>query len=222
MIVLGLTGSIGMGKSTAAAMLRRLGVPVHDADAAVHALLGNRGAAVAAVGAVFSGVVVGSAVDRGKLGAQVFGDPAALARLEAILHPLVRRRAQRFLLQAARRREPLAVLDIPLLYETGAEAMCDAVAVVSAPAFLQRSRVLGRGGMTAARFAAILARQMPDAEKRRRADFVVETGLSHGATLRRLDGIVKLLRSRPPRARRTRVWPLSTWARRPRGRCGHA
>jgi len=222
MMVLGLTGSIGMGKSTAAIMLRHLGVPVHDADAAVHALLGNRGAAVAAVGAAFPGVVAGAAVDRGKLGARVFGDAAALARLEAILHPLVRESARSFLLQAARRREPLAVLDIPLLYETGAEAICDAVAVVSAPAFLQRSRVLGRRGMTAARFAAILARQMPDAEKRRRADFVVETGLSRSATLRRLDGIVKLLRSRPKSARRTRVWPLSVWARRPKPRNGHA
>jgi dephospho-CoA kinase len=215
MIVLGLTGSIGMGKSTAAAMLRRLGVPVHDADAAVHALLARGGAAVAAVGAAFPGVVVAGAVDRGKLGAQVFGDAAALARLESILHPLVRRSARRFLLQAARRRAALAVLDIPLLFETGAEALCDAVVVVSAPAFVQRGRVLGRRGMSPARFAAILARQTPDAEKRRRADFVVETGLSRGATLRRLDGIVKLLRGRPRRARRTRVWPLSPWARRP-------
>lgn len=222
MIVIGLTGSIGMGKSAAAAMLRRLGVPVHDADAAVHALLGDGGAAVAAVGAAFPGVCVGAAVDRGKLGAQVFGDAAALARLEGILHPLVRESTRRFLLQAARRREPVAVLDIPLLYETGAEVLCDVIIVVTAPTFLQRIRVLGRRGMTAARFAAILARQMPDAEKRRRADFVVRTGLSRGATLRRLDGIVTLLRQRPKRARRTRVWPLSAWARRSRARSRHA
>jgi len=228
MIVLGLTGSIGMGKSTAATMLRRLGVPVHDADAVVHALLGPGGAAVAAVGAAFPGVAAGGAVDRGKLGARVFGDAAALTRLEGILHPMVRRSARRFLLQAARRRAPLAVLDIPLLYETGAEAICDAVVVVSAPAFLQKDRVLGRGGMTPARFAAIQAKQMPDAEKRRRADFVVETGLSRGATLRRLEAIVTLLRSRPRCARRTRVWPLSAWARRPTApaasttRSGHA
>ncbi|NBC96970.1 MAG: dephospho-CoA kinase, partial [Deinococcus-Thermus bacterium] len=174
MIVLGLTGSIAMGKSTAAAMLRRIGVPVHDSDAAVHALTGPGGAAVPAIAAAFPGTVTatatGAAVDRRALGARVFGDPAALARLEAILHPLVRARSHAFLCRQARHRMPVVVLDIPLLFETGAEARCDRVLVVSAPAFLQRARVLARPGMTEAKLAGILARQMPDAEKRRLAD----------------------------------------------------
>ena len=138
-IVLGLTGSIGMGKSTAAQALRRLGVPVHDADAVVHGLMARGGAAVAAIEAAFPGVTRDGAVDRTALGAKVFGDPAALRRLEAILHPLVRRSARRFLERARRRRVPVAVLDIPLLYETGGEELCDAVMVVSAPARIQRS-----------------------------------------------------------------------------------
>jgi dephospho-CoA kinase len=192
MVVLGLTGSIGMGKSTAAAMLRRLGVPVHDADAAVHRLLGRNGKAVAKVDAAFPGTAGPAGIDRAALGRRVFGDAAALRRLEHILHPMVRADTARFLGRMRARREPLVVLDIPLLFETGGEHRCDAIVVVSAPAFLQRARVLGRPGMSASRFAAILAKQMPDAEKRRRADFVVPTGLGRRETLRRLAEIVRV------------------------------
>lgn len=194
MRVLGLTGSIGMGKSSAARMLRRLGLPLHDSDATVHRLLGRGGAAVAAVEAAFPGVVAEGAVDRRRLGARVFGDPAALRRLEAILHPLVRAEARAFLARWRRARRPLVVLDIPLLYETGGEVLCDAVALVTAPAFLQAQRVLRRPGMTRARFASILAQQMPDREKRRRADFLVLTGRGKGDTFRQLRRIVRVLR----------------------------
>jgi dephospho-CoA kinase len=195
MIVLGLTGSVGMGKSTAAGMLRRLGLPVHDSDAVVHRLMAPRGAAVAAVEQAFPGVRRGDgSVDRAALGRRVFADAAALKRLEAILHPLVRRSQQRFLARARARRLPLAVLDIPLLFETGGARRCDKVIVVSAPAFLQRARVLARPGVTAERLAAILAQQMPDAEKRRRADYVVPSGLGRAVTFRRLKRIVRRLR----------------------------
>ncbi len=193
MLVIGLTGSIGMGKSTAAAMLRRLGLPVHDADAAVHRQMACGGAAVAAVEAAFPGVTRDAAIDRGLLGAKVLADSAALKRLEAILHPLVRAEARAFLAKQARLRRLLAVLDIPLLFETGGDRLCDAVIVVSAPPFIQRVRVLRRPGMTDAKMQAILARQLPDAEKRRRADFVVHTGLNKAHTLRQLAGIVRLL-----------------------------
>ncbi len=204
MFVLGLTGSIGMGKTTAAKMLRRLGLPLHDADRAVHRLLARGGAAVAAVEAAFPGVVADGAVNRERLGAQVFEDRAALKRLEGILHPAVRRVTHVFLDRQARAGRSLVVLDIPLLFEAGGAALCDAVVVVTAPAFVQRDRVMGRRGMTAARFRAILAQQMPDREKRRRADFVVTTGLSKAATLRQLRAIVTLLRQRPRRLRRAR------------------
>jgi dephospho-CoA kinase len=204
MFVLGLTGSIGMGKTTAARMLRRMGLPLHDADRAVHRLLAKGGGAVAAVGAAFPGVVSDGAVDRERLAAQVFEDPAALERLEGILHPAVRRTTRAFLGRQVRAGQPLAVLDIPLLFETGGGALCDAVVVVTAPGFVQRARVMGRRGMTPARFQAILAKQMPDREKRRRADFVVRTGLSKAATLRQLRAIVTLLRRRPNRYRRVR------------------
>ncbi len=194
MRVLGLTGSIGMGKSTAAAALRREGVPVHDADAAVHRLLGRGGAAVAAVEAAFPGVTGDGAVDRQALGRCVFGDPAALARLEAIRHPLVQRATRRFLVRARRARRPLAALDIPLLFETGGDRRCDAVIVVSAPRFVQRARVLKRRGMTPDRLAGIEARQRPDAQKRRRADVVVPTGLDRRTALRALRQVLKLAR----------------------------
>jgi dephospho-CoA kinase len=195
-LVLGLTGSIGMGKSTAGRLLRQLGLSVYDADEAVHALLGPGGAAVAAVAAAFPGVAVDGAIDRKKLGACVFGDAPALRKLEGILHPAARAAARRFLQQQARRRQSLAVLDIPLLFETGAERQCHAVVVVSAPAFVQRARVLSRPDMSMARLRAIQARQMPDREKRRRADFVVHTGLDKRHTLRQLAAIVRLLRQR--------------------------
>jgi len=201
MRVLGLTGSIGMGKTTAAAALRRLKVPVHDADAAVHRLSGKGGAAVAAIAAAFPGVVKNGAVDRQELGRRVFGDPAALAKLESILHPLVRRETQRFLARARAARRPLVVLDVPLLFETGGEARCDAVLVVSAPRFVQRTRVLARPGMTEERLAGIEARQMPDGEKRRRADYVVPTGLDRRTALRAIRRALKLARESKPRRR---------------------
>jgi len=194
MIVLGLTGSVGMGKSTAAAMLRRLGIPVHDSDAAVHRLLAARGTAVAAVAAAFPGVQnAAGGIDRALLGRRVFGDPPALRHLERILFPMVRRNQERFLRQARARRAPLVVLDIPLLFETDGAARCDKVMVVSAPAALQRARVMARPGMTEARFSAVLAQQMPDSEKRRRADYVVPTGLGRAVTSRRIRRIVATL-----------------------------
>ncbi|HVO01207.1 MAG TPA: dephospho-CoA kinase [Candidatus Cybelea sp.] len=182
MIVLGLTGSIGMGKSNAAATLKRMGVPVHDADRVVHRLMAKGGAAVAAVAAAFPGVVKDGAVDRAALGKIVFADSAALKRLEAILHPLVQREESQFLGAARRRHAKVAVLDIPLLYETRGEIRCDAVLVVTAPQFLQDQRVLRRPGMSRQRLKEIVMRQMPDAEKRKRADFVVQTGLGKRAS----------------------------------------
>ena len=194
MIVLGITGSIGMGKSVAAAQLRRLGVPVHDADAQVHALLAHDRAAIEAVGRAFPGTVTAGRVDRAALGARVFDNDAALARLEAILHPLVRARTAAFIARAQRRRLQLVALDIPLLFETGGEGQCDRVAVVSAPAFLQEQRVLRRPRMTKARLESIRARQMPDTEKRRWADYVITSGNGKRASLRKLVGIVQSLR----------------------------
>jgi dephospho-CoA kinase len=194
MIVLGLTGSIGMGKSTAAAMLRRMGIPVHDADAAVHALMTAGGAAVDAVEAAFSGVTKDGAVDRRALGRRVFGDPAALTRLEGLLHPLVTAKTLAFLSTHRRRRTPIVVLDVPLLLEGRSHLRCDLVAVVSAPAFLQRLRVLARPGMTAATLDSILSKQMPDRDKRARADVVVPTGLGRAFTQRRLDRLIHRLR----------------------------
>ncbi len=199
MIVLGLTGSIAMGKSTAAAMFRRLGVPVYDADRAVHRLMSSGGLAVPMIEAAFPGVVRNGAVDRAALGARVFGDAAALARLESILHPLVARERQKFLGRARRQRQPLVVLDIPLLFETGGERFCGLVAVVSAPPAVQLARLRRRPGMSLERISAILGRQMPDAEKRRRADIVIPTGRGKDATyaaIRRL--VSELLRHRRP------------------------
>lgn len=172
--VLGLTGSIGMGKSATAAMFRARGVPVHDADACVHALYVPGGAAAAAIGGVFPGTLSpDGAVDRTALHKAVLGDAERLRRLESLVHPLVGRARDDFL--AAHAAAPLVVLDVPLLFETGGEAGCDAVAVVTAPAEVQRARVLARPGMTEEAFAQILAKQMADAEKRRRADFLIET-----------------------------------------------
>ncbi len=195
MVILGLTGSIGMGKSAAARAFRRLGVPIHDADKAVHALLAEGGQAVTAIGEAFPGVVRDGAVDRQALARRVFDDDEALARLEALLHPLVRRAEQQFLKAARAHGRPLVVLDIPLLFETGGENRCDAVAVVSAPAFVQAQRVLKRPGMTRERLQSILARQMPDAEKRRRADFVIPTGLGLDFSLRAIREIVRVTRT---------------------------
>ena len=194
MVILGLTGSIGMGKSRAAEAMRRMGVPVHDADRAVHGLLAKDKGAVAAIAEAFPGVGRSGGIDRQALARNVFDDTPALARLEAILHPLVRRRQIRFLCQAARAGRRVVVLDVPLLFETGGDRLCDAVVVVSAPAFVQAERVLRRPGMTRRRLGAILARQLSDADKRRRADFVVETGRGRSHSLRQVQAIVKVTR----------------------------
>jgi len=190
MIVLGLTGSIGMGKTVAADMFRARGIPVHDADAAVHRLLAADRRTLAEVAGVFPEAVAGGAVDRAALARTVFGNPERLARLEAILHPAVRRSQCAFLRQSALRRRHLAVLDVPLLYETGMDAWCDLVAVVWAPKRIQEARVLARPGLTAGRLADIRARQMPDAEKKVRADFLIPSGQGKRATLRAVERIV--------------------------------
>jgi len=199
MLILGLTGSIGMGKSTAAGALRRLGVPVHDADAAIHRLIGKGGAAVAAVEREFPGATRDGAVDRKRLGDIVFADPSARKRLEAILHPMARAGQNRFLMAAARRREAMVVLDVPLLYETKGDRRCDAVLVVSAPAAIQEQRVMMRPGMTREKLAGILRTQMPDAEKRHRADFVIQTGLDRRTALRQMRAALQAARKIPPR-----------------------
>jgi dephospho-CoA kinase len=202
MMVVGLTGSIGMGKSTAARFLRGLGVPVYDADAAVHRLYAPGGAAVEPVRAAFPSAVRDGGVDRAALSRILAADPAALARLEAIVHPLARREQERFLNAMALRRANIAVLEIPLLFETGGERRCDAVLVVSAPAFLQRQRVLSRPGMDAAKLDLILKRQMPDAEKRRRADFVIPSNRSMRSMLIALTrALAELSRARPGKHR---------------------
>jgi dephospho-CoA kinase len=193
MIIIGLTGSIGMGKSTAGGMLRSLGVPVHDSDAAVHLLMGPGGRAVARVEAAFPGVTRDGAVDRKALGAQVFGNPEALRKLEKILHPMVAEEKGRFLRLWSSRRRPMVALDVPLLFEVKGDRDCDAAILVAAPAFIQALRVLKRPGMTPERLAQIRAQQMPEAEKRRRADFVVPTGLGYRFTLRHLGEIVDYL-----------------------------
>ena len=178
MILLGLTGSIGMGKSTTAAMFAEEGAPVYDADAAVHQLYGVGGAAVEPVEAAFPGVAQSGAIDRARLSERVLNDAEALKRLEAIVHPLVGAQRQSFFEEARAGGAPVLVLDIPLLFETGGDKAMGAVAVVSAPFDLQRERVLARPGMTVDKLDAILRRQIPDAEKRARADFVIDTG--HG------------------------------------------
>jgi dephospho-CoA kinase len=200
MIVLGLTGSIAMGKSTAAAMFRRLAVPVFDADAAVHRLLGAGGAAVARIEALFPGTTRGGAVDRPLLAARVFSDGQALARLERLLHPFVYREMDAFIGRARRQRRPLVVVDVPLLYESGGERRCDLVAVVSAPRWVQAARLGARPGYDARRQAAITRRQMPDAEKRRRADVIIPTGLGFGPTRRAIALCIRRLTRRPSRS----------------------
>lgn len=190
-ITLGLTGSIGMGKSTVAAMFAEAGVPVFDADAAVHALQGPGGRVVAAIEAAFPGTTGPDGVDRGALGAIVLGDRAALTRLEAIVHPAVAEERAAFLARHAD--APIVLFDVPLLFETGGESRVDRVVVVSASPEIQRARVLERGGMTPAKLDAILARQLPDQEKVARADFVVPTGGSLDATRRAVAAIIACL-----------------------------
>jgi dephospho-CoA kinase len=194
MILLGLTGSIGMGKSTVATMLRRLGVPVFDADAEVHRLQGPGGALLPAIEAAFPGMTGPAGVDRPALGRAVFGDPAALRRLQDIVHPAVRDGRDRFIRR--HRAHRLVVDDVPLLYEGRGETRVDGVIVVSAPAWAQRKRVLARPGMTPAKFAQILARQVPDREKRRRADFVIDTGRTRLRTAQDVRALVACVRAR--------------------------
>jgi dephospho-CoA kinase len=195
MKVIGLTGGIGMGKSTAAQAFRRARLPVFDADATVHRLQARGGRAVRAIGEAFPGTVIDGAVDRGMLRSAVLGQPAALRRLEAILHPMVRREEQAFLARARRAGARAAVLDIPLLLETGGHRRVDLVLVVSAPRAVQAHRLRARRRMSAADIAAVIARQMPDREKRRHADVVVRTGLSRHHALRKLRRFIGRLRA---------------------------
>jgi len=189
MIVLGLTGSIGMGKSTVGDFFAESGVPVYDADAAVHRLYA--GDAAPLIEAAFPGTTRDGAVDRARLAERVIADPAELKRLEAIIHPLVRRDEQAFVAEAEAAGAPVAVLNIPLLLETGGDRRCDAVVVVSAPAETQRARVMGRPGMTEEKFRGLLGKQMPDAEKRRRADFVVDTSGDFDSTRAQIRAILQ-------------------------------
>ena len=199
MLILGLTGSLGMGKSTTARFFAEEGVPVHDADAVVHRLYD--GEAAAAIEAAFPGTTAGGKVDRDKLAARVLGDSAALKRLEAIVHPLVQEAERRLLAEAESRGEKVAVLDIPLLFETGGEERVDAVVVVSAPPDVQRSRALERPGMTVDKLDAILAKQIPDDEKRRRADFVVDTSRGFEAARAGVRAILDAVATMPKRRR---------------------
>jgi dephospho-CoA kinase len=195
--VLCLTGSLGMGKSTAAKFFAEAGVPVHDSDAVVHALY--EGEAVAAIEAAFPGSTSGGKVDRGKLATKVIDDKAALARLEAIVHPLVAVAREKFLADAQANGAPVVVLDIPLLFEIGGSDRCDAVVVVSAPAEIQRARALARPGMTEEKFASLLAKQMPDAEKRARADFIVDSSQSFDHARAQVHDILKTIAKMPPK-----------------------
>jgi len=189
--IIGLTGGIGMGKSTIAAAFRRARIPVFDADATVHALQTRGGRAVRAISQAFPGAVRNGAVDRAALRAIVIPDPASMRVLERILHPMVRVAERAFLARARRARRPVVVLDIPLLLETGGERRVDLVLVVSAPRSVQRARVRARRRMTEAQIDTIIARQMPDAEKRRRADVIISTGLSRYHALRHLRRLIQ-------------------------------
>jgi dephospho-CoA kinase len=195
--VLCLTGSLGMGKTTAARFFAEAGVPVHDSDAVVHALY--EGEAVATIEAAFPGSTSAGKVDRTRLSAMVLNDKAALSRLEALVHPLVAKARDRFLAEAQANGTPVVVLDIPLLFEIGADRLCDAVVVVSATAEIQRRRALDRPGMTEDKFAAILAKQMPDAEKRRRADFVVDSSGDFDHTRAQVRDILQAVGKMPTR-----------------------
>lgn len=196
MFILGLTGSIGMGKTIAAGDFARLGLPVHDSDATVHDLMSKGGAAVSEIAEAFPGVLVKGAIDRSLLGKHVFGDDVALKTLEKILHPKVRDRETAFLGWHVRQRTSAIVLDIPLLYETGGQKRCDAVAVVSAPYREQRRRVLSRPGMTEERMAKILTYQVPDIKKRQMADYVIQTGLGRLHSLQIIRQIVTIIKQR--------------------------
>jgi len=197
MLILGLTGSIGMGKSTTAKLFAEAGVPVYDADATVHALY--EGEAVPAIEAAFPGTTAGGKVDRERLSAQVVHDPAAIKQLEQIVHPMLGASRQKFLTEAERSGAPVAVVDVPLLYETGGEKRVDAVVVVTTTPEIQRQRVLARDNMSAERFDAILARQWPDVEKRQRADFVVDTSHGLGPVRERIRDILEQVVKMPQR-----------------------
>ncbi|WP_417842737.1 dephospho-CoA kinase [Thalassospira sp.] len=199
MVILGLTGSIGMGKSTAAGMFRYLGVPVYDADANAHNLTMPGGAAFDEIASLFPDVIVGGKIDRHLLGGHVFGNADALTRLEGILHPLIRAKRDAFIRNCRRVGYALVVLDVPLLFETGGDKNCDHVAVVSAPAFIQRQRVLRREGMNEQKFTGILQKQVPDYDKRRRADFIIPTGLGRAVTFRSIQSIIAYLNNRNKR-----------------------
>lgn len=209
MLIVGLTGSIGMGKSTATRLLRQMRVPVYDADAAVHAVQGPRGESLPAIEAAFPGSVKDGVLDRTALGAQVFADPQALRRLEAIVHPLVHARQRAFLKRHAARRTKLVVLDIPLLFEGNGHRRIDATLVVSAPYFLQKRRVLARPGMTEAKFLDIVRRQVPDVVKRRLADFVIPSNGGIAPTRRALVAALRALARR-----RAGAWPAKPWRER--------
>jgi dephospho-CoA kinase len=197
MFILGLTGSIGMGKSTTANFFRQAGVPVHDSDAVVHRLY--EGEAVGPVEAAFPGVTVDGRIDRAKLAGKLVGDPDAIRRLESIVHPLVRAVSDRFVQEQRAAGARIIVLDIPLLFETGGDTKVDAVVVVSAPADVQRARVLSRAGMTAERLDALLARQTSDAEKRARAHFVVDSSRSFDSARAQVHGILRAVSALPGR-----------------------
>ena len=199
MFVLGLTGSIGMGKSTTARFFAEAGVPVHDADATVHRLY--EGEAAPAIEAAFPGTTAGGKVDRIKLAARVLGDKAALRQLEAIVHPLVRQSEARFLAEAERNAAPVVVLDIPLLFETGGEDRVDAIVTVTAPAEVQRARLLERPGLTEEKLEALIANQLPDAEKRRRADFIVDSSQGFDAARAQVADILREVAKMPKRRR---------------------
>jgi dephospho-CoA kinase len=199
MFILGLTGSLGMGKSATAKMFAEEGVPVHDADAVVHRLY--EAEAVPLIEAAFPGTTADGKVDRDRLARHVLGDDAAIKRLESIVHPLVAAARDRFLAEAERNGAAVAVLDIPLLFETGGETRCDAVVVVSAPPDVQRSRSFDRPGMTEQKFAAILAKQVPDTEKRARADFVVDTSKGFDAARAQVRDILAHVATMPKRRR---------------------
>ena len=199
MFVLGLTGSLGMGKSTTAGFFAELGVPVHDADAAVHRLYEAEAAPL--IEAAFPGTTAAGAVDREKLAQRVLNDSAAIKKLEGIVHPLVRAAEERFLADAESKNARVAILDIPLLFETGGDRRCDAVVVVSAPEEAQRARIFERPGMTEQKFAAIAANQMPDVEKRKRADFVVDTSKGFDAARAQVREILARIATMPKRRR---------------------
>jgi dephospho-CoA kinase len=196
MIIVGLTGSIGMGKTTAADDFRRQGIPVYDADRTVHVIMNKGGKAVNAISQAFPGVVQNEAVDRGLLAEKVLAKKEDLLRLEKIVHPFVRQKEKEFLDNMARRNYSMVVLDIPLLFETGGDEKCDAVVIVMAPRFIQERRVLRRPGMTKAKLQAIRQRQTSEKEKLKKADFIVQTGLGRAFSLRAIKRIIKIVQVR--------------------------